>query len=159
MKKNVFGRKFKRDVNERKALFKSLISSLVLNGRIKTTEAKAKGIKGEVDKIITKAKNKGEKARILLASQLTSPAIDKLIKEIAPGFSKRPGGYTRILKIGKRFGDDARMVLMEFVERDQLSVPSSQLSEKGKSVVGKPVNRKRANRKPKTENRKPRTEK
>ena len=59
MRKNVFGRQLKRDTNERKALFKSLISSLVLTGGIKTTEEKAKAIRGDVDKIITKAK-KGE---------------------------------------------------------------------------------------------------
>lgn len=125
MKKNVYGRKLKRDINERKALFKSLISSLVLHGRIKTTEAKAKAIKADIDKIITKVKKNGEAARKLLGSQLTSPAIEKVIEEVAPGFSKRQGGYTRILKIGRRFGDDARMVLMEWVEMEQKTAKTS----------------------------------
>ena len=66
MRKNVFGRQFKRDKNERAALFKGLISSLVLHERIKTTEEKAKAIKGEVDKIITKAKKGDLAARHLL---------------------------------------------------------------------------------------------
>ena len=60
MRKNVFGRHLKRDTNERKALFKSLISSLVLYGRIKTTEEKAKAVKGQIDKIITRAKKDPE---------------------------------------------------------------------------------------------------
>ena len=68
MKKNVFGRKFKRDRNERKALFKSLMSSLILNERIETTEAKAKAIKGDVDKLITRAKkNSLNQAKIFQA--------------------------------------------------------------------------------------------
>jgi large subunit ribosomal protein L17 len=62
MRKKVFGRQFKRTTNQRKALFKSLTQALVLHGRIKTTEAKAKSIKGEVEKLITYAKNKKENA-------------------------------------------------------------------------------------------------
>ena len=116
MKKNIFGRKLKRDVNERRALFKALISSLILKERIKTTEAKAKAIKGEVDKIITRVKKRGFLSKRLLADKVLPNAIDKLIKDIAPRFSSRNGGYTRILRLGKRFGDDAEMVLMEWVE-------------------------------------------
>ena len=121
MRKNVFGRQFKRDKNERTALFKGLISHLVLNERIKTTEEKAKSIKADVDKIITKAKSdlakakKGEaKARYLLQKQLPKDAIKKVIFEIAPRFAKRQGGYTRIIRIGRRFSDNASMVLMEW---------------------------------------------
>lgn len=121
MRKNIFGRQFKRDKNERTALFKGLISSLVLHERIKTTEDKAKAIRGQVDKIITKAKSdlakakKGEAlARHLLQKQLPKKEIEKLILEIAPRFNGRQGGYTRIIRIGRRFSDNAQMVLMEW---------------------------------------------
>jgi len=119
MRKNVFGRQFKRDRNERKALFKNLISSLILNERIKTTEEKAKAIKAEFDKIVSKAK-KGEKARRLLSSQLLKDAVDKAIRDIGVRFVTRPGGYSRIIKIGRRLSDNAEMVLMELVEKNQV---------------------------------------
>src|SRR3990167_6776399 len=111
MRKNVFGRQLKRDKNERKALFKSLISSFILKGNIKTTQAKAKSVKGEIDKLVTKAKknklpNSGE--------YLTQDALNKL-RKIAPGFA-RNSGFTRIVRLGNRFSDNASYVLMEWVE-------------------------------------------
>ena len=117
MKKHVFGRKLKRDINERKALFKGLMSSLVLHEKIETTEAKAKAIKGEVDKLVTNAKKDGILARKLLSAKLFPEALEKMIKDIAPRFNKRQGGYTKMVRLGKRFGDDATMVLLEWVEQ------------------------------------------
>lgn len=117
MRKNVFGRKFNRDTNERKALFKALISSLVLNERIKTTEEKAKAIKADVDKVITKVKKKGDLARRFLYGVLNSEALEKLINDVAPRFKDRNGGYTRIIRVGRRFGDNAMEVIMEFTEK------------------------------------------
>lgn len=119
MRKNVFGRQLKRDTNERRSLFKGLISSLILQGRIKTTEAKAKAIRSGVDKIITKAK-KGEIAKRILQSYLLGDAVNKAISDIAPRFLKRQGGYSRITKIGRRLSDNASMVLMEWVEGSQV---------------------------------------
>lgn len=116
MKKQVFGRRLKRDINERKALFKSLMSSLVLQERIKTTEAKAKAIRARIEKLVTEAKKKGEQAANLFGLYLSPVAIDKLISDVAPRFEKRSGGYTRILRLGSRFSDNASMVLMEWVE-------------------------------------------
>jgi large subunit ribosomal protein L17 len=117
MKKHVFGRKLKRDINERKALFKGLMSSLVLHEKIETTESKAKAIKGEVDKLITNAKKEDALARKLLSDKLSPEASEKMIKDIAPRFNKRQGGYTKTVRLGKRFGDDATMVLLEWVEQ------------------------------------------
>ena len=119
MRKNVFGRQFKRDTNERKSLFKSLITALILEGRIKTTEAKAKAIKGRVDRIVTHAK-KGEVAEHLLKSYLPQEAIQRVISQIAPRFAKRQGGYTRIIRIGRRFSDRASMVFLEWVEGNEI---------------------------------------
>lgn len=113
MKKNVFGRKFNRDKNARKALFRSLITSLILKEKIRTTEQKAKAIKGDVDKLVTSVKKNGN-TKGLLSGHVFPQALDKLANDIVPRFAGRTGGYTRILRIGKRFGDDASMVLMEW---------------------------------------------
>jgi large subunit ribosomal protein L17 len=138
MKKRVFGRKLKRDVNERKALFASLISSLVLHGRIKTTEAKAKAIKPTVEKLITKAKNKGKMARKHLLRFLSPRIVDKIIKNIAPRYAKRPGGYTRIIKLGERLKDNAKMVIMEFVEEDKREEEKKEAQEEKQKQETKP---------------------
>jgi len=117
MRKRIFGRRLKRDRNQRKALFRSLMGSLVLYGKIRTTEAKAKSIKGELEKMVTLAKNKGEDAKNLLVSRLANErVVERIISEIAPKFVSRPGGYTRIIKMGPRVKDSAKMVLMSWVE-------------------------------------------
>jgi large subunit ribosomal protein L17 len=123
MKKNIYGSKFKRDVDERKALFKGLMSSLVLNEKIETTEPKAKAIKAEVDKLVTRAKKDQVLARKLLSSKLNTEALEKMIKDVAPRFANRQGGYTRMTRLGKRFGDDATMVVMEWTEVAKSVVP------------------------------------
>ncbi len=117
MKKHVFGRKLQRDSNERKALFKSLMSALVIHERVQTTEAKAKSIKGLVDKLITKAKKGGVPAERALQPFFSQPLVRKMIDDIAPRFSQRPGGYTRIIRIGNRLRDNAQMVVLEWVEK------------------------------------------
>lgn len=116
MKKNVFGRRFKRDKDGRRALFKSLVSALVLKEKIKTTEAKAKAIKGDAEKIITKAKKNKDLAKRTLGGMLNSEALNKVITDLAPRFADRNGGYTRIIRVGRRFGDDAMEVILEWTE-------------------------------------------
>ncbi len=129
MRKKIFGRRFKRDINQRKALFRSLMRELVLQERIKTTEAKAKSIKSEIEKHVTRAKNQGEEARVHLQKTFHQDVVDKLIKDIAPRFAQRPGGYTRIIRLGNRVKDDASMVYIEFVEKS--------------SIIEEPVSKKR----------------
>ncbi len=121
MKKKVFGRRFKKDVNQRKALFKNLMRSFILNEEIKTTEAKAKSVKSQIEKLVTVSK-KGEEAAYHLKKDISEDAVNKLIKEIGPRFEKRPGGYTRIVKLGNRTKDNADMVLLEFVEKGEKTV-------------------------------------
>ena len=117
MRKRIFGRRLKRDTNERKALFKSLMIGLILNGKISTTEAKAKAIKADVEKLVTIGKTKGEDAKRQLMSRLVNEkASDKIIAEIAPKFAERVGGYTRILRVGNRKKDGASMVLLMWTE-------------------------------------------
>jgi large subunit ribosomal protein L17 len=137
MKKHVFGRKFKRDVDERKALFKGLMSSLVLNEKIETTESKAKAIKAEVDKLVTRAKKDATLARKLLSSKLSPEATEKMINDVAPRFNNRKGGYTRFVRLGKRFGDDSSMVLIEWTEQRKIIEVSKETKEEKKQPVKK----------------------
>jgi large subunit ribosomal protein L17 len=131
MRKNVFGRQFSRDTNQRKSLFKSLISSLILDESIKTTLEKAKAIKGDVDKIINKAKRGDEKLAVqLLQRNLGIAEMKKVIKDLAPRLSGRTSGYTRIIKLGRRFSDNAPMVIMEWVIKKEIKAP--ELKDKNK---------------------------
>lgn len=131
MRKNVFGRQLKRDKNERAALFKGLMSSFVLNDRIKTTEEKAKSIRGRIEKLVTKAKIGGTQVTRLLEPYLTPLAIKKLIS-IAPRFKERPGGYTRLIKLGRRFNDNASVVIMEWVDTSESIVQNLELEADNK---------------------------
>ncbi|HUS60386.1 MAG TPA: 50S ribosomal protein L17 [Nevskiaceae bacterium] len=118
MKHRVSGKKLSRGRAQRKALFKNLINSLVIHGQIKTTESKAKAIRGLVDKLITKGKTSTLHSRRLIAAFLQNKkAVSKIADELAPLFKKRPGGFTRIIRLGKRRGDDAMMVRLELVEK------------------------------------------
>ncbi len=158
MKKRVFGRRFKRDINQRKSLFKGLMISLVVYGRIKTTEAKAKAIKGQIEKIVTHAKNNPSDGKHYLSRYFTEAISDKIINDIAPRFKERPGGYTRIIKIGKRVKDNAPLVLIEWVEKGQEVVaPRGVVKKDAKSVKEKikPVKKvEKKNAKPNKTNKK-----
>lgn len=121
MRKNIFGRQFSRDANQRKSLFKSLISSLILKESIQTTLEKAKAIKGDADKIINKAKRGNEELAIqLLQRSLGIEARNKVIKDLAPRFKDRTSGYTRIIKLGRRFSDNAPMAIIEWVVKPEI---------------------------------------
>jgi len=116
MRKRVFGRKLKRTTNQRKALFKSLTQALVLHGRINTTEAKAKSVRSEIERLITKAKKNDSNTLGLLKKHVHATTAEQLIM-IAPAFKDRNGGYTRIIKTGGRKKDNAPMVILEFTEK------------------------------------------
>ena len=124
MRHQVAGYKLNRSKDQRKALRRTLIKQLFEHNRIKTTQAKAKAIRGEAEKLITLAKNSAggsdiEKvnARRLAAASLNDAAIvKKLFDDVAPRFENRNGGYTRIIKLGQRTGDSADMVVLELIE-------------------------------------------
>lgn len=117
MRHRVAGRKLGRNTGQRKGLFRSLAISLILNERVTTTEAKAKSIRPQVEKLVTLARDDTEHHRRLVASRLGNEnAARKLFDVIAPRFDGQPGGYTRILKLGRRRGDAAPMALIEFIE-------------------------------------------
>jgi large subunit ribosomal protein L17 len=111
------GRKLGRKTGPRKALFKNMIVAVLRYEQIKTTEARAKEIRGQVERVITLAKNGSLAARRQIIAELPDEplVIDKLMNEIAPKYSDRASGYTRIVKIGPRNGDAAPMVQLELV--------------------------------------------
>ena len=112
------GKKLGRDSAHRKALYSNLAGALITHGRIKTTEAKAKAVKPELEQLITLAKRGDLHARRQAMSTLQHPdkgVIYKLFEEIAPRYAERPGGYTRILKLGPRRSDSTEMVYLELV--------------------------------------------
>jgi large subunit ribosomal protein L17 len=109
--------KLSRDAGHRKALIMNLCEQIVEHERIKTTEAKAKVVKPEVEKLITLAKRGDLHARRQALARLGQNkfTVHKLFEEIAPRYSERPGGYTRILKLGPRRSDATEMVYIELV--------------------------------------------
>jgi large subunit ribosomal protein L17 len=125
MRHRVFGKKLNRDHDHRKALRRNLMVELVEHGEIITTEAKAKAIRSEIEKLITKAKRalatgdqaRGVHARRIVLARLGNnrDATLKIFDELAPRYENRPGGYTRTIKVGPRQGDNAPMVLMQWV--------------------------------------------
>ena len=111
------GKKLGRDSAHRKALYANLAGSLIEHGRIKTTEAKAKAVKPFAEQMITLGKRGDLHARRLALAELRSQdVVHVLFAEVAPRFAERPGGYTRIVKLGPRQGDAAEMVFLELVD-------------------------------------------
>ena len=108
--------RFGRDAGHRKALLRNLVSSLLLEERIQTTDTKAKAVKALADKMITLGKRGDLHARRQAAAFLGRPeAVAKLFNDIAPRYSWRNGGYTRVVKVGPRRGDAAPMSIVELV--------------------------------------------
>ncbi len=115
------GKKFGRPKDHRKALMKNLCYQLLKYGKIVTTVAKAKYLRTVVEPLVTKAK-KGGLHNIRLISKIIKDKslITKLCKEIAPLYANRNGGYTRVLKLENRTGDNAPMAIIEFVDREKV---------------------------------------
>lgn len=117
MRHKVAGRSLSRDTGHRKALFRNLVTELLAYEKIKTTEAKAKEVRGIAEKMITLGKNGGLDARRrLLAFINDKKVVDKVFGDLAQRYAERPGGYTRITRLGRRLGDRASMVQLELVE-------------------------------------------
>ena len=109
--------KLSRDASHRKALLANLCKEVIEHERIKTSQAKAKAVKPKVEKLITLAKRGDLHARRLALSELGQDKflVHKLFEEIAPRYAERPGGYTRIIKLGPRRSDSTEMVFLELV--------------------------------------------
>ena len=109
-------RKFGRVRNQRKALYKALMTALVDHGKIKTTTAKAKSLSQFADKLVTRAKKEDIASRRLVRYYLGENATKKLISEISPKLKDIKGGYTRVSRLGRRMSDGAEMSLIEFTK-------------------------------------------
>ena len=110
------GKKLKRDVSARRALLRGLVTNVIEEERITTTIPKAKAAKPLVERMITLAKNDTLHARRQAAAFLLKPeAVQKLFEKLGPRFNQRPGGYTRIVKLGWRKGDGAETAKLELV--------------------------------------------
>ena len=124
MRHNIAGYRLGRTKDQRLGLRRTMVNQLLTHERIQTTSAKAMFIRGEAEKLITLARKSGKgsetdkvNARRLAAARIgNATTVKKLFDEIAPRFENRNGGYTRILKLGPRFGDSSDMVLIELVE-------------------------------------------
>lgn len=116
MRKLKKGRKLSRKRDQRKSLLKSLAREFFLKGKIKTTEAKAKEAVPFIEKQISRAKIANLASQRLLLRIFSREVVKKLIKEIGPKYKERKGGYTRIVKLGKRRSDGAEMAIIEFAE-------------------------------------------
>jgi len=123
-------RKFSRDTNARKALFKNLANALILNERITTTQARAKTLRPFIEKLVTKAKDDNLTSRRLLIGKLgLQNSVNKMLDVIGPVFKERAGGYTRIIKLPPRSGDRAEVAIIEFVENVSETVAKRKLAK------------------------------
>lgn len=131
MQHRISQKKLSRDTNARKALLKNLATSLVLHERITTTTAKAKTIRPVIEKLITKAKISSHITRRYLITKLDKEsAVNKMLELIGPTFKERAGGYTRIIKLAPRAGDNAPLSMIEFVENISEIAAKKKLTQK-----------------------------
>ena len=122
---------FSRKSGPRKALLRGLMTSLVEHGRIKTTVARAKEVRRHIERVVTLGKKGDLNSIRLVISRLANQDLGlELVKNIAPRFKERSGGYTRVIKIGRRPGDTAEMAFLEFVDFDWKSKASKKVSTK-----------------------------
>jgi large subunit ribosomal protein L17 len=144
MKKKVFGRKLSRSRPAREALFASLIRAMIINGRIETTRAKAKAIQGDLEKIVTLAKKGGLASyrKVLAFLDNDKKVTNTLFQNTAKAFLGRASGYTRLISLPRRVGDNAQMVRVEWTEKvaaeDRKGKDKSDKSEKETKSTKKP---------------------
>tara|TARA_A100000164_G_scaffold352284_1_gene357785 strand:- start:190 stop:633 length:444 start_codon:yes stop_codon:yes gene_type:complete len=133
MRHGMANKKLNRTSEHRKALLKNMLNSLIKYEQIKTTLPKAKFLKPQADKIITLGKKDTLQTTKILVSQLQDlKSATKVKKTLSKRYEKRSGGYTRIIKAGFRYGDNAPMAIIEFVDRD---VEAKRVDKKKKDIV------------------------
>jgi len=139
MRNKVFGKQLNKDTKERKALFRNLAKGIFLYGRIKTTKARAKAVKGWIEKLITEAKKDTLAARRRVLAKLGGDKkITKKVFDKTPSFKDRNGGYLRIIPLKQRLGDNAPIVLLEMVGfEDGMGERENIKDKKGKQIVEK----------------------
>jgi large subunit ribosomal protein L17 len=144
MKHRVAGRRLDRTTEHRTAMFRNMVTSLIKHERIVTTTPKAKELKRIADKVITLAKKGTIHARRLAHRDVhDAEALAKLFDTIAPRFAARPGGYTRVVRVSRRAGDNAELAMIELVERTQVAAADGE----DKGSESKPKAEKKASKK------------
>ena len=119
MRHKIKGKKLNRTSSHRKAMFANMAVALVMNEQIKTTVAKAKALRPYIEQLVTKARKGTLSARRdIIARIRDKDAAEKIMSVLAERYKTRPGGYTRVIKAGFRYGDRAPIAYIEFVERD-----------------------------------------
>lgn len=127
MRHGISGRKFNRPTAHRQSMFANLAKSLIQYEQIKTTVPKAKDLRPIVEKLVTLGKRNTLHARRQLIAKLgNNETATKLIDILAKRYAKRPGGYLRIIKAGYRYGDNAPMAYIEFIDRDVTAKPKGE---------------------------------
>lgn len=138
MRHNVKGRKLKRTASHRSALLNALATSLLKHKRIRTTEAKAKEARTFIEKLITKAKkNDLHVRRQVMAVVNDKEVVKELFGEILPKIGERPGGYTRVVKLGNRLGDSAPMAILELVDYNDIANKKAEERKEKKDIKTK----------------------
>tara|TARA_Y100000590_G_scaffold455561_1_gene604466 strand:- start:1123 stop:1587 length:465 start_codon:yes stop_codon:yes gene_type:complete len=153
MRHKIGYRKLNKTSEHRKALFKNMLNSLIKYEQITTTLPKAKELKPKIDKVITLGKKKNLQSKKNLFAELQSKtSVDKLLKTLSQRYEKRNGGYSRVIRAGYRYGDDAPMAVIELVDRDiqakkidikkkaqspEKSVPDNKIKEPEKKTKSK----------------------
>jgi len=128
-----------RKPSHRKALHRNMLTALIKHQRIETTSAKAREIRRAAEKLVTRAKvDSVHNRRIAARTVYEKDALNKLFLEVGPRFSQRPGGYTRIMKLGRRSGDAAEMVILEFLPEEEKPSTKSAEAAKKKAEPKKP---------------------
>jgi large subunit ribosomal protein L17 len=128
------GRKFSRTPAHRKAMFRSMLTSLFRHEKIMTTDAKARELKRLADQMITLGKKGGLHAIRAVATVINDPeVVRKVFKEIAPRFTERKGGYTRAVKVGQRRGDGAEVTIVEILEGTKVAAKKEAREPKAKA--------------------------
>ncbi len=135
MKHKIGFNRLSRKDSHRKAMTRNMVTSIFKYERIKTTKAKALEVRKKAEKIITRAKVDSVHNRRIIAKDIADKAVlAKLFTDIAPRFSERNGGYTRILKLGRRVGDAAEIVFLELVERKEKETKDKKKKETKEKV-------------------------
>jgi large subunit ribosomal protein L17 len=117
MRHNIAGRRLGRDSSHRQAMYRNMVTDLLKHEKIITTEAKAKEVRGMAEKMITLGKKSGLHAYRQALTFITDTKVtEKVFSELGPRYKERTGGYTRIVKLAPRLGDNASMVLLELVK-------------------------------------------
>ncbi len=138
MRHRVFGRKLGRNIDARRRLFRNQAVSLILNGSLTTTISKIKAVQGFVERLVTKAKVNNLTSKRHLLKKLNSPkAVEKLLMDIGPLFTDTGGGYTRLVKLGQRQGDNAILAQLTFT-KELINLPAEAKSATKESVKKKP---------------------